>query len=183
MTKSPAALPPGGRGKEGPITAPFVVLVDIREKRPYRFGGLRTDAKEGARPIEVPMQPGFLINGDYSIVGMEERLGIERKSKSDLFASVARRANFEDRLERMTEIRERLGWRETHFAVMVEAETEEIRTDPPRYSKLAVKSLNRTIIAWRQRYPVDWWFVAGREAAQAYTYRILERFWKDHSED
>lgn len=170
--------------EKGAITAPFTVQVDTREQKPYSFSYLKSDLKSGGRLISVPRHFEWMENGDYSIKGFSDRLAIERKSMSDLFASVKRRANFEGRLARMTEIRERLGFRNSYFAVVVEAELSECRTNPPRYNKLPFKSLNRTIIAWRQRYSaVDWWFVESRAHAEAYTFRLLERFWKDHSED
>lgn len=181
---SPATRPPRGKGckggNEGAVVAPFAVQIDKREQRPYAFVGLKTDARDGSRPLNVPLYFESMVNGDYSIVGYTDRLGLERKSKEDLFGSVGRRKNFEGRLERMTEIRERLGWRESYFAVVVEADLEEIRTDPPRFSKIPPKSLNRTIMAWRQRYLVDWWFVASRIHAENFTFRLLERFYRDH---
>ncbi|WP_406698538.1 ERCC4 domain-containing protein [Singulisphaera sp. Ch08] len=155
------------------ILNPFTVIVDSREQRPYAFLGLSADAKQKSLPLTIPTVRGTLHDGDYSIQGMETCL-IERKSKEDLYGSVAKRDNFIGRLERMNAIAEAGGY----CCVMVECNDVDL-LDRPKHSRLAAKSLNRTIIAWRQRYRVDWYFCSTRERAEAFTFRILERFWND----
>ena len=49
----------------------IVVAVDTREQKPYRFQ--RSEVKT-------------LQSGDYSIVGLEDRIAIERKTKTDAYA-------------------------------------------------------------------------------------------------
>lgn len=152
------------------ITCPFTVLVDTREQRPYSFLGLTANADKKSLPLVVPTVRGTLHTGDYSIVGMQDCL-VERKSKEDLWSSVARRENFIGRLERMTEIANAGGY----CCIMVECGDRDLLI-PPLRAKMNPKALNRTIISWRIRYNVDWWFISGRERAEAYTFRILERF-------
>lgn len=175
---SPAARPPRGKGgKEGPVTAPFTIVVDMDEKKPYRFEGMRTNKDAGHRPIVVPLEfkKRKLPVGDYTIVGMENRIIIERKSKSDLYGSIGRRKNFIGRLEEMEAIaRHPLGG---YAAVMVEASDPDLLVAPP-FAKIAPLNISRTIISWRLTYGVDWWFMASRERAEATTFRILERFYR-----
>ena len=56
------------------------VVVDTREQRPYRYpGSLR----------------GTLPSGDYSLLGLESLVAVERKEKADAYASLGRgRARF-----------------------------------------------------------------------------------------
>jgi ERCC4-type nuclease len=137
---------------------------------PYRFVGLRANADQDYATIVVPTRRISLKTGDYSIDGLPGVV-VERKSKSDLFGSVARRDNFESRLGRMNALE--------FSAVVVEAEWREILTDPPPHSKLNPKALFRTILSWQQRFPgVHWLAMPGRAAAEAATFRILETFWR-----
>src|SRR4051812_12042476 len=120
------------------IDCPFRIIVDTREQRPYRFSGLRANSDRGGALIRVNTAYGTLKTGDYSIEGLPG-IAIERKSKEDLYGSIARRANFEGRLERMTKL--------DFAAVVVEAEYSELVSDPPRFTELNPKTVSRTIIA------------------------------------
>jgi ERCC4 domain len=46
-------------------------------------------------------------------------------------------------------------------------------------SKLNPKTVFRTAISWQQRYQVPWVFAGNRRLAEVYTFRFLERFWKE----
>jgi ERCC4-type nuclease len=159
-----------------PVESPFVVLIDTREQHPYTFD--RTPlwagpANRSARII-VRTQPAALKTGDYGLQGWSG-IAVERKSKEDLYGSISqRRENFVERLERMEDEHD-------YSAVVVEAEWAELLSNPPKHSQFSPKSLTRTIIAWRQRYRrVDWWFLPSRDHAEAFTYRIIERYYLDH---
>ena len=164
-----------GEDPNSPIPTPFYVLVDTAEQLPYSFQGVRSNPSEGSRLIDVQtIRHGLarLGGGDYSVAGLEHLVVVERKSKSDLYGSVARRANFEQRLHGMST-------REL-AAVVVEAEYSDCILNPPPHSSLSPRSLARTLLAWSQRFPrVHWWFIPGRPAAEGFTYRYLERAWLD----
>lgn len=115
-----------------------------------------------------------LPTGDYIALGYPQ-CAIERKTKNDLYSSVARRANFEDRLARMSEL--------DYAAVIVEAERMDCLRNPPPFSKYHPRALSRTLIAWDLRYPVKWHFMPGREAAEILVYRLIERFWHDRQRE
>lgn len=154
-----------------PIPCPFEVVIDTREQAPYSFADVRANVDKNEARYVVTTRRATIPVGDYSIFGYPQCV-IERKSKADLYGSVARRKNFESRLERMNLLR--------YSAVIIEADWREILTDPPRHSKLNPKSLFRTVLAWDQRFPgVHWWAMPGREVAEATTFRMLERFWRD----
>ena len=160
-----------------PLVVPFVISIDGREQLPYRFDGLRADAADGRRPLIVETQWQHLITADYSILGMHDQIGIERKSLDDLFGTLGRRRdNFHDEIRRMSRLQ--------FAAVVVEASWWHVLNDPPEWSKLRPKSVYRTVIAWQQELPtVHWWFCGNRRLAEVTTFRILERFWRRCKKD
>ena len=58
-------------------TPELIVAIDTREQKPYRFP--RSEVKT-------------LASGDYSVVGLEDRIAIERKTKEDAYSSLCCRA-------------------------------------------------------------------------------------------
>jgi ERCC4-type nuclease len=150
------------------------VLVDQREKSPFDFAGLRSDARDGRCELVVTTKAVHLVTGDYSIEGFENRVACERKNASDLFSSLGRgRARFQRELVRLDAM--------DFAAVVVEADWDEIINRPPERSRLRPKVIFRTVIAWQQRYPrVHWWACPDRRFAEVTTLRLLERYWRDH---
>jgi ERCC4-type nuclease len=153
-------------------TFPAVVLIDSREQMPFRFTGLRADASDGRRPLAVTTRVETLPTGDYSLEGMSERVAVERKSLTDLFATLGQdRERFERELTRLAEM--------TFAAVVIEADWLKILKQPPDFSRLNPKTIFRSVIAWQQRFPkVHWWACPDRRFAEVVTLRILERFLK-----
>jgi DNA excision repair protein ERCC-4 len=157
------------------IECPFVVVIDQREKLPFEFTGLRSDARQGRLPLAVRTQRAFLPTGDYSIAGMEEWVAVERKSVQDAFLTIGQhRRRFERELARLQALR--------FAAVVVEGDWREVLFNPPRWSGLSPKVVFRSVVAWQQRFPgVHWWPCCNRAMAEVVTYRVLESFFKDHS--
>jgi ERCC4-type nuclease len=169
-------------GDSGPVVAaprywdaPFKILVDTREQVPYTFAGIPANVEDGGGLVRVETIRFSLPEGDYGLE-MDRRIRIERKSKADLWSTVAQgRDRFEAELARL---QERCEW----AAVVVEAEWSEAMTQPG-FCQLNPRSLNRSILAWMQRHPrVHWVWRPGREVAEATVYRLLERWWKDHDD-
>lgn len=81
-----------------------VIVVDTREQKPFKFS--------------VPTVKKGLTSGDYSIVGYEDDITVERKSLPDLVRCCGRdRSRFMDQCRRLLEIKYRLliieaGWGE-----------------------------------------------------------------------
>lgn len=81
-----------------------VIIVDSREQKPYKFS--------------IPTVKKALNSGDYSIVGYEDDITVERKSLPDLVRCCGRdRARFMNQCNRLVEIEHRLlvveaGWAE-----------------------------------------------------------------------
>lgn len=158
------------------LVTPYSVIIDTREQSPYAFVGLHADARQGGRPLSIPLVMRTLRSGDYSLEGHENEVAVERKSLADFFNTIGQgRKRFERELDRLDEMA-------THGAafVVVEASWHTILTSPPERSQLRPKVVYRSVIAWQQRFVrVHWWMVEGRRLAEVTTLRILERFWRD----
>lgn len=158
------------------LTTPYTIVVDSREQAPLAFANHRADVKDGALPLVVRTVRACLGAGDYSLLGYETRIAIERKSASDLFSTLGQsRRRFQCELDRLA------GPCATYeyAAVVAECDWSAVITCPPKFSKLNPKSVFRSVIAWQLRYPrLHWWFCPGRAFAEVVTLRLLERFWK-----
>jgi ERCC4-type nuclease len=164
---NPAASKPRTPPPQEPELCPFVVAVDNREQAPFRFQNFHSDADKRYRPLIVRTKKKTLRTGDYSIVGMEHLVTVERKSLVDAYGTFgADRKRFERELERMTEFQ--------HAAVVIEASWSAIIGSPPPHSKLLPKTVYRSVIAWSQRYGVHFWDCPSRSFAERTTFRILE---------
>ena len=158
------------------IQSPFVVVIDSREQQPFEFFGVRADAKDDNRPINVRTRVAGLKSGDYSIEGYESQIAVERKSFADLFSSLGQgRTRFEAELARLNEME--------FAAVAIEASWRDLAYHQPLHSRMSSKSVVRSIFAFAQRYPRVHWFPMGNRAlAEVTTFRLLERFWRDKQE-
>lgn len=161
-----------------PIICPFIVDIDDREGLPFGFLGMKADAKDGCRPIEVRTQISRRKTGDYGIVdpdGVLDLSGVtvERKA-DDLPNSLTwRRPQFEDELARAND--------EFEFtAVVCQHSWLEIAFEKIGGSQASNRSMVGSILALSQRYPKTHWYMAGdRRLAELLTFRILERFYRD----
>jgi ERCC4-type nuclease len=153
------------------IAVPFVILVDQREGLPYSFRGLRADADKERRMLDVRTRTEYLITGDYTISGMEDRIAIERKSLSDLFGSCG------GGRERFQAEHERLSTME-FSAVVIESSLSEMLRNPPATSRMLPKSIFRTSLSWPIRYGVHWIWAGDRRMGEICTFRLLEKFYQ-----
>ncbi|MEK7385290.1 MAG: ERCC4 domain-containing protein [candidate division NC10 bacterium] len=140
-------------------TPEFVVAVDTREQKPYRF-----------KHSEVKTLP----TGDYSIVGLEEQVAVERKHKADAYASLGQgRARFERELERLAAF--------DYAAIVVETTLPDFLTAPP-FSQMNPKAAMNSLVAWSVKYRVCVFFAGDRAHGNALTYRLLEKYWRYRQE-
>lgn len=165
---------------------PFSVLIDSREQAPWRFDGFTTDqSKSGAaiRPLWIPARWQGLPTGDYSIEtpegqSLEGKIAIERKSLTDLYGTLgAGRDRFAAEHERMAEIVNNGGY----ACVIIEATLEQAISEPPEESKLSPKVVFRTAASWQVKYRVPWHFVGPRRLAEAFAFRLLEKWWEKNA--
>lgn len=138
------------------MTAPaLVVAVDTREQRPYRF------------PLS---EVKTLATGDYSIVGLEDRVAIERKTKEDAYSSLGQgRSRFERELQRLS--------RFDYAAIVIEASLPEF-LQAPAFSRMNPKAAAASIVAWSVKYRVCVFFAGDRRHGNAITRQLLEKYWR-----
>jgi len=151
---------------------PFTIAVDTREQAPFRFTGLRAGSGQNAGVIAVAVERKHLPTGDYSIVGYENRIAVERKSKADLFMSVgAERNRFQREIERLNEFE--------FGAVVIEADFATLLHVPPFRTKMRPEAVEATILSWSTRYPkVHWFPCTHRQHAEWVTFRLLDFWWR-----
>lgn len=147
--------------------APFTVAVDTREQLPYRFDDIRIERKKAF----VLTVRTTLATGDYSIVGSESKICVERKSLTDLFGTLGNdRDRFRREIERMQSFERSL--------VIIEATWQTIahpdRADPSWHSRVHPNSILGTINALAGEFPGTRWKAAGnRREAEKATFKFL----------
>lgn len=143
------------------------VIIDSREQRPFSFSWVT--------PVPPITKIGTLKTGDYSIVGLTDKIAIERKSRADLEGCcTTSRPRFERELERLSTF--------LVAVVVVEADYQTLISIPSPFCKITTKSLVGSLTAWKQRYGVHFELCPSRDFAQKITYRHLERFFIDVTE-
>lgn len=165
----------------GTAVCPFTVVIDTREQAPFRFTGIEADktaagSKSGDtsrdQSLIVPTVNACLESGDYSIVGHEHDVAIERKSVGDWFSSIsAERDRFEREMERLAEIR--------YAAVVIEGDWNKLLIDADRRSRMSPKVASRTMANWSIRYGVHFWPMLSRRHAELWTFQLLNQFWRN----
>ena len=153
------------------IIAPFTVAVDTREQLPFPFQDLRIDRKKAF----VLTQRRTLSTGDYSIVGFEDKICVERKSLEDLYQTLGNgRERFIKELERMQDME--------YSAVVVEASLGQVKEpskeNPLWFSQMNPDSVLGTIIAFAgQFHKTRWKFAGNRTNAEKITFKLLLQYY------
>lgn len=154
---------------------PFVCAVDTREQSPWTFQGIVIKRQQ----LIVKQDRRTLQTGDYSIVGHENQVVIERKSAADLLGSItAGNARFRREHERMNSIVESGGF----ACVIVEGDLSRIcdeLDDPNGGRQISSNTVLGVVATWPRRYRVPWFFAGDRRRAELLGFRIL---WKWYHE-
>ncbi|MFH1680733.1 MAG: ERCC4 domain-containing protein [Candidatus Eisenbacteria bacterium] len=133
------------------------IVVDSREQRPYRFD---------ERFVVVTRHA--LAAGDYSVVGHENEVAVERKSLGDFVSSVIReRERFERELARLADYQT--------ACVLVEADARDV-VDGRYRSHAHPNSVLGSAIALYVDYGIPFFFCSTREIAGRIAAGILRRF-------
>ncbi|MCP4662409.1 MAG: hypothetical protein GY856_43985 [bacterium] len=136
-----------------------VIAIDTREQLPYEYPG-----------AEVRTLP----TGDYSIVGLEDQVAIERKTKADAYGSLGQgRARFRREVERLADL--------DYAAIVVEATVPGFLHRPP-HCKMNPRSAIGSLLAWSVRYRVPVFFAGDRAHGQALTHKLLQMYHKYRGE-
>jgi ERCC4-type nuclease len=137
----------------------FDIVVDTREQRPYKFKDAVTKT---------------LKTGDYSILGMENKIAVERKSKQDIYGSMGKaRVRFKREIERLSKY--------DYSAIVIESDLKHLLI-APAFSHMNPRSVVNSLISWSIKYGIFVYFASDRKHARGLTYRILEKYWKTHND-
>lgn len=163
---------------------PFTIAISDNERAhgsDYKFSSIPTRKADGDGLVIVPIEFKHLATGDYSIVGLEDRVCVERKSLEDLFGTLGQgRERFAREFERMNAME--------HAAVVVEANWYEIMRPadhrPQWRSEMHPRAVWATVFSWSQDFPrIHWWTMGSRRAAEMATFEVLEMFWRKHKNE
>ena len=188
------------------VVADFTIIVDTREQAPYQFTGFRTNAsaRGGKRDLVIPVQCRGLPTGDYSILGFESLVAVERKSLEDLYGTLGGgRERFSRELERLAAMNRALvvveatwpdaisrvcggcggGGLETATGQQCQTCQGTGRIHPVDHSRLAPKSVFRSIVSWSLRYPtIHWQFCGNRHLAERWVFQFLAKWYEHRAE-
>ena len=151
-----------------PIVERFTVVIDTRKQAPFSFQKIRADSDQKFRPLVIPAIVQTLKTGDYSILGLEDWVTVERKSHDDLYGTLINGIErFEQELERMRKF--------AHAAIVVETDWLGI-LKAPEFSGVDPKSISRQIISLMLRFPtVHWVTCPDRRFAEVFTFQFLRK--------
>jgi ERCC4-type nuclease len=124
----------------------FAIVIDSNEQDPLKFGKIPTVTKK-------------LDSGDYSILGMEYSVCIERKSQSDFYGSIV--GDGRERLYLMFERTKFTGFK----AFVIECEEAELMTPELSYSGVKAQSIYATISSWEVKHGYHFYFGNRRACA------------------
>ncbi len=131
---------------------PFTIVRDTREQAPLAFP-------------DWTIKSGTLAAGDYSVVGLEEHIAVERKELSDFLGCVTHdRDRFKRELQRLRAYRYR--------AVVIEATLQGITGQHYR-SRVAPAAVIGSMTSWVARFEVPFFLVGDRAGAEAVTLAFL----------
>jgi ERCC4-type nuclease len=130
-----------------------VIVIDDREKQPYAFAGAVTR---------------HLAAGDYSLLGYEDRVAVERKSKKDAYRSLGHvRERFQCEIERLAEY--------DYAAIVIEASMPAFLIPPP-FGELHPHAAIASLLGWSVKYRLPVFFAGDRAHGESTTRHLLEKY-------
>jgi len=192
-----------------PVRLKWRIVIDTAEQQPFTFTGIKADAAQQYRPIQVETVRRCLGRhphslGDYSLeinsAYRDEADGaawncnesgwcfVERKSLEDLQSTLlgfadGHRDRFESELSNLQAVIRAGG----AALVVVECDLcELLATVPPVTTKPAAvvaKGLHRSVVSLWREYGVPWAFCGSRRLAEITTFRFFESFWKHRAKE
>jgi len=142
------------------------LVIDTREQLPldFRIGKVIESVSYHA-----------LKTGDYSIIGYEDKIAIERKNPNDLFGSVGKNhKRFQRELDRATSF--------DYFAILVEQPFNVILTkdfEGSHFSKMRGDVVIKILYTLKFKYGIDVIFCNGRKEAKNIIKNIFMAYLKD----
>ena len=138
----------------------MLIVIDSREQAPFAF----QHEKYAGTVVEV----GTLDTGDYSLAGLSDRVGVERKSLPDLVACLGReRERFERELQRAAAL--------DAFCVVVESPWADLAGGNYR-SQLNPHSACQSVAAFMARHRIPFMFAGSRSGAEYMCWSFLRQY-------
>lgn len=135
-------------------TKQMQIVIDSREQLPYHF--------------QTPAIRGTLGTGDYSILGLENIIAIERKTLPDLIGCLCDgRERFERELYRARAL--------DYFAVIIECTLSDLANGEYR-SQMTPKSAIQSLLTFSIRYRLPIFFVENRNYGSRVTESLLLKY-------
>ena len=144
---------------------PLPVIVrdtnEIQHGHAYEFAGFK-------------VQSGNLFTGDYSLLGHENRVVVERKTKADWYGCLAgrgggNRKRWRDCLGRLAEI--------DHPACVIECDLDSLAI-PPAYSTRTGSQAIGAYISWQEEFGFPIIPAPSREWAERCALRWMQAYWR-----
>lgn len=138
----------------------MTIIVDTREQRPFHFAHTKY---QYTKTITAS-----LVTGDYSLLGLEHVLAVERKSLDDLIQCLGKERNrFEKELARSRALQS--------FMVVIESTWHDVING--RYkSRMTPESAANSILAMQARWRCPFFFAGDRKQAEAATFNFLRHY-------
>lgn len=145
---------------------PFVIVADSREQNPYVFLEERYE--------NVQMVVSGLGTGDYTVLGYESEIGIERKTLEDFIGSISSgRERFEREMERAMTFR--------RFYVIIEASVHDVRAHHYQ-SRMSPHAVLQTALSWSVKYGVHIIWAGTRSGGEYTTFHLLRHYKRQRSD-
>ena len=143
----------------GILSVPAIpIVVDTREQNPWPLDGFVSIIKG-------------LPTGDYSILGYEDKVAVERKSKADAWGCVGKgRARFERCMERLGALESAL--------VVIESDLADFTVRPPHVKRVTPATAVGSYVSWMCRYRVPVVWAGDRMFAERLAIRFLGAYLK-----
>lgn len=143
----------------------FCIVVDTREQLPYCWPG-------------IPMVCKALPMGDYSVLGLEDRIGVERKSHADFVATVTRHHDaFFEKIGRVVIAKRYGNSASPYYAIVIEA-TPTALDSPMPWTRVTPATVHANLIKLAC-LGVPVWPAGSRARAAAWTLAYLTRAWEE----
>lgn len=151
------------------VYCPMEIIVDTRETNAYRFNSRLVPPHLENHYVDVTVTRAKLDTGDYSLLGFESVIAVERKSSlTELVGNLSTsRERFERELQRATDLK--------YFYVIIEAPFHLLMMGQYK-SMMNPHAAVQSITAFMERYHTPFIFAGNRTAAEYLTWSIMHQF-------
>lgn len=177
ITVQPIAVPVAAQTVAQPelFICPFAIAIDTREQCPWPFANVVLGNQQWIVKREVKT----LATADYSIVGFEDKILIERKADDFVSSIASERDRFEREHERMADVVAAGGYACVICERSLSSICDEL-DDPCSGRKVTSDMVLGTVATMPRRYNVPWIFVGDRSRAELLAFRILWKWFEEH---